>query len=174
MTCSDPSFLFDLPDFTETGALFWPDFWRLKQYGPMWDIIGKRYEDVITGKEAGTVQEQESGQLLVDKSRHWPALALAVHFNLKHRYYYSILNGDKEDRPPPCTHMTMPSASKSSTPRPMAGHLSVQFPRLGPPVHDDIYPDSFCGQHRLRGVRGAYNGPGRPHRPAAVLSPESR
>jgi len=23
----DPSFLFDLPAYTETGALFWPDFW---------------------------------------------------------------------------------------------------------------------------------------------------
>jgi len=34
--------------------------------------------------------------LLVDKAQHWPALLVALHMNMEHRYYYQFSKGDKE------------------------------------------------------------------------------
>jgi len=40
--------------------------------------------------------EQEAGQIVIDKRRHWRPLWLAHYFNLNHEFYYMLLNGDKD------------------------------------------------------------------------------
>ena len=83
----DPAFLFDDPVFREKGAVFWPDFGRLGPERAIWRITGIPYRDE---------PEFESGQILVDKTRCWPALALAMHFNEYSDFYYRHVHGDKE------------------------------------------------------------------------------
>jgi hypothetical protein len=41
----DPEFLFDRPEFRDTGALFWPDIVRLSQDNEIWAISGLNYRD---------------------------------------------------------------------------------------------------------------------------------
>jgi ADP-heptose:LPS heptosyltransferase len=83
----DPTFLFDSPEYREAGAIFWPDFGRLKKGEPIW-----RSCDL----EMPAGPEFESGQLLVDKERCWPAVRLALWFNEHSDFYYQYLHGDKD------------------------------------------------------------------------------
>jgi alpha 1,2-mannosyltransferase len=83
----NPEFLFQFSGYTETGALFWPDFWQTDNNNPIWRIIG---HDPVAMKE------QESGQLLINKKKCWRELNLTVYFNRNSRVYYKILLGDKD------------------------------------------------------------------------------
>eukprot|EP00189_Rhodosorus_marinus_P008873 CAMPEP_0184754806 /NCGR_PEP_ID=MMETSP0315-20130426/44811_1 /TAXON_ID=101924 /ORGANISM="Rhodosorus marinus, Strain UTEX LB 2760" /LENGTH=372 /DNA_ID=CAMNT_0027234241 /DNA_START=1436 /DNA_END=2554 /DNA_ORIENTATION=- len=72
----DPTYLFDTPEFQETGAIFWPDFWHpsfsIFDTGPgglAWELFGVKCDDEM---------EQESGQLLVDRKRHAKTLSLTA------------------------------------------------------------------------------------------------
>ena len=69
----DPEYLFDLPHYTSTGALFWPDFWTSYGDNPIWQVLNVscRAEDY----------EQEAGQILINKKIGWKALQLAAHLN---------------------------------------------------------------------------------------------
>jgi len=83
----NPEFLFETPEFRQTGAIFWPDFGRLEPHRPIWRICGVayRYEP-----------EFETGQLLMDKERCWRALQLTMWFNEHSDFYYHYVHGDKE------------------------------------------------------------------------------
>jgi len=83
----DPSFLFDAPEYREAGAAFWPDFGRLAPDRSIWSVCGVEYRDE---------PEFESGQVLVDKRRCWPALQLSMHYNEHSDFYYHHVYGDKE------------------------------------------------------------------------------
>lgn len=85
----DPSFLFDTPEYRETGTLFWPDPAKFKTPpdSPRWKVFGLRYRKS---------PDQESGQLLVDKSRCWKALCLCNWYNEHSDFYYRHVYGDKE------------------------------------------------------------------------------
>ncbi len=85
----DPEFLFDSPEFQKTGAIFWPDYdaGKNKKLAAIWRSCGMRQP---------AEREFESGQILVDKSRCWAALSLAVWFNDQSDFYYQYLHGDKE------------------------------------------------------------------------------
>ncbi len=85
----NPDFLFDTPEFQRTGAIFWPDYarGRDKKALPIWRSCGLRQPDE---------PEFESGQIVVDKERCWPALRLALWFNENSSFYYKHLYGDKE------------------------------------------------------------------------------
>lgn len=83
----NPDFLFDLPEYKQYGALFWPDFWSTDSENQIWDIIGT---------PANNEKEQESGQILIDKERCWEEINLAVYFNLNSHIYYNYLIGDKD------------------------------------------------------------------------------
>jgi hypothetical protein len=83
----DPTFLFDTSQFKESGALFWPDYGRFLRGTHIWRSCGL---EVPAGPEF------ESGQIVVDKSRCWPALRLALWFNEHSDFYYQYLHGDKE------------------------------------------------------------------------------
>lgn len=83
----DPAFLFDRPEFRDTGTLFWPDIVRLSQGNEIWPISGLDYRDTPS---------VESGQMILDKSRCWRALSLAHWINQHSNVFYQFLHGDKD------------------------------------------------------------------------------
>ncbi len=83
----NPELLFDLQEYKESGAIFWPDFWTKDSNNQIWEIIG-----CPSTKE----KEQESGQILIDKERCWAELNLSIYFNVNSHIYYNYLVGDKD------------------------------------------------------------------------------
>jgi alpha 1,2-mannosyltransferase len=84
---ANPELLFDLPEYREFGALFWPDFWETEEDNSIWEVL--KIPPV-------KMKEQESGQLLIDKERCWKELHLATYFNIHNYIYYHLLYGDKD------------------------------------------------------------------------------
>eukprot|EP00644_Phytophthora_capsici_P008832 jgi/Phyca11/101864/e_gw1.6.202.1 len=93
----DPSSLFHSPEFTTTGAAFWPDFWHPKntifnihEKSMLWELLDTPFVDMF---------EQESGQLLIDRRKHAAAMKL-VFFYMFHRPNYfdklKVAHGDKD------------------------------------------------------------------------------
>ena len=63
----DPTYLFETREFTEKGAIFWPDYWQsstsifnINSGSMIWELTGVEFVDMF---------EQESGQLLIDRTR---------------------------------------------------------------------------------------------------------
>ncbi|GMF20816.1 unnamed protein product [Phytophthora fragariaefolia] len=93
----DPSFLFNSPEFVETGALFWPDFWHptatmfgLHSKSLVWELLDTPFVDMF---------EQESGQLVVDRRRHAAPLELVMFYathNPNFLVHYKLAWGDKD------------------------------------------------------------------------------
>jgi hypothetical protein len=84
---ANPEFLFETPQFQETGAIFWPDYTPMHHTREAWEIFGVPYRH-----EA----EFESGQIVVDKERCWRPLALAMWFNENSDFFYWYVHGDKD------------------------------------------------------------------------------
>ncbi len=84
---ANPEFLFDTPQYRDAGALFWPDFHRLEPERKIWRLCGVAYRDE---------PEFESGQIVIDKQRHWRALNLAMWYNQHSDFFYRYIHGDKE------------------------------------------------------------------------------
>lgn len=86
---ANPEYLFGSSQFEKTGAIFWPDFQRAieKKAHAVWRSCGLRRPNE---------SEFESGQILVDKTRCWSALRLALWFNENSDFYYQHLHGDKD------------------------------------------------------------------------------
>jgi ADP-heptose:LPS heptosyltransferase len=89
MPVANPDYLFESPQFTECGAIFWPDFplARTKRGTAIWRSCGLRQPDE---------PEFETGQIVVDKQRCWSALCLTMWFNENSDFYYRYIHGDKE------------------------------------------------------------------------------
>ena len=85
----NPEFLFTSSEYRATGALFWPDFLRGRDKKNMaiWRSFGLHMPNEL---------EFETGQILVDKSRCWRALCLALWMNENSDFFYQYLHGDKE------------------------------------------------------------------------------
>lgn len=83
----NPEYLLKHQQFKDTGAIFWPDYRRMKPDDPIWKICGVRYRDE---------PEFESGQILVDKAKCWRALSLALWYNEHSDFYYQYILGDKD------------------------------------------------------------------------------
>lgn len=83
----NPEFLFETPQFKETGAIFWPDRGRLAAGEHIWGICGVSYQDE---------PEFESGQIVVDKQRCWRPLQLALWYNQNSDFFYDYIYGDKD------------------------------------------------------------------------------
>ena len=73
----DPTYLFETEEFKQKGTIFWPDYWQpsntifnLHSRSMIWELIGVEYADMF---------EQESGQLLIDKTRSKTALEVEFH-----------------------------------------------------------------------------------------------
>ncbi|RLN91069.1 hypothetical protein BBJ28_00022590 [Nothophytophthora sp. Chile5] len=93
----DPSFLFTSPEFLETGAVFWPDFWHptstmfgIHRQSLLWELLDLPFVDMF---------EQESGQLVVDRRRHAAPLELVL-FYATHQpnllVHFRLAWGDKD------------------------------------------------------------------------------
>ncbi|KAG7382915.1 hypothetical protein PHYBOEH_010174 [Phytophthora boehmeriae] len=74
----DPTYLFETAEFKDTGAIFWPDFWRPKKTifniqptSLVWDVFDLDAVDMF---------EQESGQVLIDRSVHQKALNVLMYY----------------------------------------------------------------------------------------------
>lgn len=83
----DPSEVFAWPQYQETGAVFWPDIIDLRDDNPIWTICN------LPPRRAVSI---ESGQLLLDKSRHWESLDLALALNEEAQSLYRYIHGDKD------------------------------------------------------------------------------
>ena len=83
----DPADLFEWQGYRDTGAVFWPDIVDILSSNPIWQVCDLEPRDLPA---------IESGQLLIDKARHWPELQTAVHLNGQASYYYRMLYGDKD------------------------------------------------------------------------------
>ncbi|KAG7381630.1 hypothetical protein PHYPSEUDO_005788 [Phytophthora pseudosyringae] len=93
----DPTYLFDTPEFLETGTVFWPDFWtpantifNIKAESLIWELVGTPFVDMF---------EQESGQLLIDRRLVAVALYVAQFLAMReprHLERLRLLYGDKD------------------------------------------------------------------------------
>jgi hypothetical protein len=83
----NPEFLFDTPQFHDTGAIFWPDYGRMKAERPVWRVFGVPFRDE---------PEFESGQILINKDRCWRSLNLTMWFNEFSDCFYNYVYGDKD------------------------------------------------------------------------------
>ncbi|KAJ8552605.1 hypothetical protein ON010_g9942 [Phytophthora cinnamomi] len=93
----DPTYLFSTPEFVQTGAIFWPDFWHpvntifnINRESLLWELVGTPYVDMF---------EQESGQLLIDRRRAGMALEMVEFMALRNPNNFErfkLLHGDKD------------------------------------------------------------------------------
>jgi hypothetical protein len=83
----DPSDLFTWPQFLEKGAVFWPDIIDLPADNPIWKICQ------LPQRRAVSI---ESGQLLIDKAKHWAGLDMALALNEEAQDIYKSIYGDKD------------------------------------------------------------------------------
>ncbi|ETI55277.1 hypothetical protein F442_01957 [Phytophthora nicotianae P10297] len=93
----DPSFLFESPEFIDTGAVFWPDFWHpdntifnIHRQSLVWQFLGFPFADMF---------EQESGQLLIDRRRHTiPVEVLSFYAFHRPNLFdnFKLAHGDKD------------------------------------------------------------------------------
>jgi len=83
----DPAELVDWPEYRSAGAVLWPDIVDLVSENPVWEACGL---------EPQTRTAIESGQLLINKARHWKALQAAFHLNQHAEFYYRMIYGDKD------------------------------------------------------------------------------
>ena len=83
----DLAFLFQDPQYLETGALFWPDVGRMEEDCPIWNMMGVPYRDE---------PNFESGQMVIDMVRHREPLELALKMNREAEIYYKVIWGDKD------------------------------------------------------------------------------
>jgi hypothetical protein len=83
----DPALVFEMPEYLQTGAVFWPDIIDLSAANPIW---------ALTGLAAENCPAWESGQIVVDKRRHLRALRIALYLNERAGVVYRMLYGDKD------------------------------------------------------------------------------
>lgn len=80
----DPQRAFDTKEYQDSGAMFFPDLYAHRK--------GMR---TISMMALRTVpNEHESGQLLIDRNRHWKELELTKWMN-RHKIFYDLELGDK-------------------------------------------------------------------------------
>ncbi|XXQ32754.1 Nucleotide-diphospho-sugar transferase domain-containing protein [Plasmodiophora brassicae] len=83
----DPTYLFDHVAYRRTGAVLWPDFWACNTNPVYWEIMGLHRD---TCDRRGTF---ESGQMLINKARHWEPLMLALEMNMQAQLHYNLESG---------------------------------------------------------------------------------
>jgi hypothetical protein len=83
----DPAELFEWPEFQRTGAVAWPDIIDISEQNPAWTMLGLQPRQVCSW---------ESGQLCVDRRRHWRAINLALEMNRRADTFYQLVYGDKD------------------------------------------------------------------------------
>lgn len=94
---TDPDSIFTTAPFTTTGYVLWPDYWAVTSSPKFWDITGTPAPDMLTRASS------ESGELLINKATHAPALLMTFYYNtFGEKLFYRLLSqgaqgeGDKE------------------------------------------------------------------------------
>jgi hypothetical protein len=84
-----PDFLFDTPEYRDTGALFWPDskHHKMTEGASIWELTGLPYQGDT---------EFETGIVVLDKQRCWRELTLAQWMNANSGFWYQHVMGDKD------------------------------------------------------------------------------
>ncbi|KAG7375656.1 hypothetical protein PHYPSEUDO_000350 [Phytophthora pseudosyringae] len=92
----DPTYLFDTPQFQKEGAIFWPDFWRPKK--TIFNIQPTSFVWEVFDLQPVDTFEQESGQVLIDRSRHQKALNVLMYYAFNPRIFerLRLVWGDKD------------------------------------------------------------------------------
>lgn len=104
-----PDVAFHFHQYTETGALFWPDICNFYSIRPKaYDVLGidrPSHGPVLGDNEPfrwssqcaeGQPQEIETGQFVVDKERVWSGLLMTVFINWHSAFFMTeIIHGDK-------------------------------------------------------------------------------
>lgn len=98
MALRDPIELFASEPFKSTGLLSWSDYWIATEDAVFYEIAG-----LAKFPKGVPARSSETGQLMVDKSKHLSSLLLAAYYNIfGPDFYYPILSqgaqgeGDKE------------------------------------------------------------------------------
>lgn len=92
----DPRPLFDDPRYRKLGAIFWPDRGNHKNGAPL--EPGQWHRFGLADRRTPGI---ESGQILIDKAKHWHSLSVVAWLNDHHDYCYlpdgpAGLYGDKD------------------------------------------------------------------------------
>jgi hypothetical protein len=147
MPVTDPSNLFYSEPFLTTGAVFWKDFWQTHPENPIFRIL-----EISCDEEF----EQESGQILIDKTndRVWKALNLAAYLQSQSDFYFQLLMGDKDTFKYAFRalgspyHMVLPHlgviGTKSGS---FCGHTMVQFRPIKPSLKDQDWKPEILFLH---------------------------
>ncbi|GLC36605.1 hypothetical protein PLESTM_000470500 [Pleodorina starrii] len=90
----DPTYLFESEPYTSTGALLWPDYWDRTAAPEVARILNISSAHMPVGTF-------ESGQMVIDKARHWRGLLVAAYMNVYGTTFSELLScyigkGDKE------------------------------------------------------------------------------
>lgn len=83
----DPACVFDWPEYSATGAVFWPDIIDLSASNPVWSLVGLEPRRIVSW---------ETGQLCIDKRRHWKAINLVHWMCEQPEVFFQIVYGDKD------------------------------------------------------------------------------
>ena len=89
----NPEYLFDLPAYRQHGAIFWPDL-----ADSSWTVPPQVYA-VFGAEPLDGMTPTESGQMLVDRTRHSTAIWLARYYNEQSEFTYRWIYGDKDTFP---------------------------------------------------------------------------
>jgi hypothetical protein len=87
LAVKNPEYLFETVEYKTAGVVLWPDFGRCSPKRLIWKICEVEYRNE---------PEVESGQILINKSKCWHALQIAMHLNEHSDFYYKYIHGDKE------------------------------------------------------------------------------
>lgn len=83
----DPETVFDWRQFREAGAVFWPDVVEISEQNPVWARVGL---------EPRAMRSWETGQVAVNRRRHWLSLWLTFEINQRAEEFYELVYGDKD------------------------------------------------------------------------------
>ncbi|CAK7207483.1 mannosyltransferase [Sporothrix eucalyptigena] len=118
--------LFKSEPFQKTGLVTWPDYWQTT-VSPLYHEIASAATTPIAIPVTAR-PSTETGQLLIDKQRHWKTLLMATYYNFYGpKFYYRLLNqgftgmGDKETFLPAAAVFGLP-AYQVHTPIERVGH----------------------------------------------------
>ncbi len=139
----DPTFLFDAAEYAGTGAIFWPDYGRLRPDRPIWELAGVPYCDE---------PEFETGQVVVNKERCWNALQLTMWYNEHSDFFYRFIHGDKETFHMAWRKLDQPYAMPTTPIEPLA-YTMCQHDFMGRRVfqHRNLDKWSFFGRNKTVG-----------------------
>lgn len=129
----NPDYLFDLPHYTQSSAIFWPDFWSSSNDNPIWKILNLtcRAEDY----------EQESGEILINKKLSWKALHLAKYLS-GNKDIMKLLLGDKDTFRLAWKALNIPFYFIRKYPA-IAGFYHI-------PINDNNTSPRFCGHTMIQ------------------------